>query len=165
MIVATNPCPCGNYGVPGGLCICPPQAIRRYLGRLSGPLLDRIDIEVSMRRVAVAQHLEADGGAMTTAQARERVAEARARAQRRLRDSPWRRNADVPGPWLRQGPHAPSPVVRRPIDAALHRGSLTLRSYDRVLRVAWSLADLAGRGAIDVNDVGRALYRKKGMAA
>ncbi|MFG6502383.1 YifB family Mg chelatase-like AAA ATPase [Microbacterium sp. P05] len=163
MVVATNPCPCGNYGVPGGTCVCPPQAIRRYLGRLSGPLLDRIDIELAMRRVAVAQHEPVHGVALTTAVARERVAEARARAERRLRDTPWRRNADVPGTWLRQGPLAPMPVVRRPIDAALHRGMLTLRSYDRVLRVAWSIADLAGRGAIDVSDVGRALYLKKGI--
>jgi magnesium chelatase family protein len=165
MVIATNPCPCGNYGVRGAECVCPPQAIRRYLGRISGPLLDRIDIELSLRRVSVASHGALAVDAMTTAQAKERVAEARRRAAHRLRDTPWTRNAEVPGPWLRQGPRAPEPVVRRPIDAALHRGMLTLRGYDRVLRVAWSLADLAGRGAIDVSDVGRALYLKKGVPA
>ncbi|MFG6445429.1 YifB family Mg chelatase-like AAA ATPase [Microbacterium sp. P07] len=163
LVIATNPCPCGNFGVPGAECVCPPQAIRRYFGRLSGPLLDRVDIELSMRRVGVARHDPASSSAVTTAVARELVAEARARTQRRLHGTPWRRNADVPGSWLRQGPLAPAPIVRRPIDAALHRGMLTLRGYDRVLRVAWSLADLAGRGAIDVGDVGRALYLKKGV--
>jgi magnesium chelatase family protein len=165
LVIATNPCPCGNFGVPGAECVCPPQAIRRYFGRLSGPLLDRVDIELSMRRVAVAQHTEGTGGPVSTREARERVAEARARTAHRLRDTPWRRNADVPGSWLRQGPLAAAPVVRRPLDAALHRGMLTLRGYDRVLRVAWSIADLAGRGAIDVGDVGRALYLKKGVPA
>lgn len=163
LVVATNPCPCGNYGVRGAECVCPPQAIRRYLSRLSGPLLDRIDIELPLTRVAVAHAADDGVPSLTTASARERVAEARRRTAHRLRELPWSRNADVPGPWLRQGPHAPAPRVRRPLDAALQRGMLTLRGYDRVLRVAWSLADLAGRGAIDVDDVGRALYLKKGI--
>ncbi|WP_194411420.1 YifB family Mg chelatase-like AAA ATPase [Microbacterium cremeum] len=133
LVLATNPCPCGDYGIRGGTCTCPPAAIRRYLGRLSGPLLDRMDIELTLSRVSVAQR--DSGPATTTAAARHRVAEARARASRRLHDTPWARNAEVPGTWLREGPAAPSPVVRRPLDAALHRGALTLRGYDRVLRV------------------------------
>ncbi|UUT36727.1 YifB family Mg chelatase-like AAA ATPase [Microbacterium elymi] len=162
LILATNPCPCGNYGVRGAICDCPPAAIRRYLGRLSGPLLDRIDIEASMERVSVAQ---ATGGKAqtTTAVARGRVAEARERAMRRLRGTPWRLNSQVDGTWLRQGPLAPPPVVRRPLDAALHRGSLSLRSFDRVLRVAWSVADLAGRDRLELEDIGRALFLKKGI--
>lgn len=165
LILATNPCPCGNYGVPGGACVCPSLAIRRYLGKLSGPLLDRIDIELSLRRVAVARRGDADAPALTTAAARELVAGARERALTRLRGTPWRMNAHVSGSWLRTGPMAPEPAIRRPLDAALHRGSLTLRGYDRVLRVAWSVADLAGRDRLAVADVGRALYLKKGSVA
>ena len=71
----------------------------------------------------------------------------------------------VPGTWLRDGPLASPPLVRRPLDAALHRGALTLRGYDRVLRVAWSLADLADRDRLGVDDIGRALYLKKGLTA
>lgn len=164
LVLATNPCPCGQYGVPGGTCVCPPQAIRRYLGRLSGPLLDRIDIELSLRRVSVA-HRDVVAAPATTAVARERVLAARERTAARLAATPWRRNADVPGTWLRQGPLAPPPIVRRPLDAALHRGALTLRGYDRVLRVAWTLADLAGRAAVDVTDIGRALFLKRGVTA
>lgn len=163
LVLATNPCPCGAYGVPGGDCVCPPAGIRRYLGRLSGPIRDRIDIELAVRRVSVA-HAQATGEQpLTTAQARSRVDAARDRARTRLGGTPWRTNAEVPGVWLRQGPYAPPPAVRRPLDAALHRGALTLRGYDRVLRVAWTNADLAGRACIDIDDIGRALYLKKGM--
>ncbi|MET0812311.1 MAG: ATP-binding protein, partial [Microbacterium sp.] len=162
LVLATNPCPCGNYGVRGSACTCTPMAIRRYLGRLSGPLLDRIDIELHLARVSVAARaLEAP--ATTTADARARVHEARSRSARRLGETPWSLNVQVPGTWLRDGPAAPSPAVRRPLDAALHRGALTLRGYDRVLRVAWSLADLAGRSQLGVDDIGRALYLKKGL--
>jgi magnesium chelatase family protein len=162
LVLATNPCPCGEYGIRGGTCTCPPAAIRRYLGRLSGPLLDRMDIELTLTRVSVAQR--DTGPSISTSVARSRVAEARARARHRLRGTPWRVNADVPGSWLREGPAAPPPVVRRPLDAALHRGALTLRGYDRVLRVAWSLADIEGRGQLGAEHIGRALYLKKGLA-
>lgn len=164
LILATNPCPCGDYGIRGGSCACPPSAIRRYLGRLSGPLLDRIDIELTVQRVAVAQR-DALPPSMTTHQARDRVAEARARMGRRLIGTPWTLNARVPGTWLRDGPYAPDPTVRRPLDAALHRGSLTLRGYDRVLRVAWSLADLEGHDRLAADHIGRALFLKRGAAA
>jgi magnesium chelatase family protein len=164
LILATNPCPCGNYGARGGSCVCAPMAIRRYLGRLSSPLLDRVDIELGLARVSVAHASDLAAGAVTTAAAAERVAEARDRAAYRLRDTPWRLNARVSGPWLREGPLALPPVVRRPIDAALHRGSLTLRGYDRVLRVAWTLSDLAARASPTVSDIGRALFMKKGIS-
>jgi len=163
LVLATNPCPCGNYGVPGGECLCPSLAIRRYLSRLSGPLLDRIDIELSLQRVAVA-HLDPSAQpGTTTTEARTRVAEARDRARVRLRTTPWTTNAQVSGAWLRAGPRTPEPAIRRPLDAALQRGSLTLRGYDRVLRVAWSLADLGGRDRPSAADIGRALYLKRGV--
>lgn len=162
LVLATNPCPCGNYGVPQAECTCPSLAIRRYLGKLSGPLLDRIDIELSMQRVTSARR-ESGGGTLTTAQARAQVAEARARAAHRLADTPWTTNAEVAGPWLRDGPLAPEAVIRRPLDMALQRGALTLRGFDRVMRVAWSVADLAGRDRLEVADIGRALYLKKGV--
>lgn len=162
LVLATNPCPCGNYGVPQAECTCPSLAIRRYLGKLSGPLLDRIDIELAMQRVTSARRESGQVGVLTTSAARAQVAEARARAARRLADTPWRTNAEVSGPWLRDGPLAPEPLIRRPLDVALQRGALTLRGFDRVLRVAWSVADIAGRDRLEVADIGRALYLKKG---
>ncbi|MFV0319145.1 MAG: YifB family Mg chelatase-like AAA ATPase, partial [Microbacterium sp.] len=164
LVLATNPCPCGNYGVRGAVCECPPMAIRRYLGRLSGPLLDRVDIELQLARVSVAHVSGPAVRSTSTQEARTRVIEARDRAAHRLRDTPWRVNGDVDGTWLRGGPVALPPVVRRPLDAALHRGALTLRGYDRTLRLAWTLADLAGNPAPTVHDIGRALFMKKGIA-
>lgn len=142
LVLATNPCPCGDYAVAGGACVCAPAAIRRYLAKLSGPLIDRIDIELSLARVSVAQHGADARSGRSSAEAKTLVKEARARSVHRLRDTPWQRNADVPGTWLRQGPLAPPPVVRRPLDAALARGSLTLRGYDRVLRVTRLIQDI-----------------------
>ncbi|MDF2047744.1 YifB family Mg chelatase-like AAA ATPase [Microbacterium sp. Kw_RZR3] len=163
LVVATNPCPCGQYGVPGGSCECPPQAIRRYTRRLSGPLLDRIDIDLRLQRVSAARR-GTETATITTREARAIVADARERAARRWADTPWSRNADAPGTWLR-GPASPSVDVLRPLDTALRRGALTLRGYDRLLRVAWTVADIAGHDAITVDDIGRALYLRRGMSA
>ncbi|WP_405375832.1 MULTISPECIES: YifB family Mg chelatase-like AAA ATPase [unclassified Microbacterium] len=163
LVLATNPCPCGNYGLPGGACSCPSLAIRRYLGKLTGPLVDRIDMELGLHRVSVAASV--DASRTTTADARERVLDARERARRRLADTPWRTNAAVAGEWLRSGPMRPEPVVRRPLDHALQRGRLTLRGYDRVLRVAWSIADLDRRSRLSVDDIGRALFLKRGVSS
>lgn len=164
LLLATNPCPCGNHGIRGSECVCPPAAIRRYLGRLSGPMRDRMDVELTLTRVATA-HARGGTPPISTASARAQVLQARERATARLADTPFRRNADASGAWLRDGPCAPSPVVRRPLDAALHRGALTLRGYDRVLRLAWSVADLEGASQLGPHHVGRALYLKKGIAA
>lgn len=162
LILATNPCPCGNYGVPGGVCQCPSLSIRRYLGKLTGPLMDRVDMELRLPRVSVAA---GDGrDRVSTGEARSRVAAARSRAAARLAGTGWRTNAEVDGSWLRTGPLAPAPDVRRPLDDALQRGALTIRGYDRVLRVAWSVADLAERERVTLADVGRALYLKRGVA-
>ena len=116
LILATNPCPCGNYGVRGGSCVCAPMAIRRYLGRLSGPLLDRVDIELGLARVSVAHASDARGRRRDHRGGSRRASRRRAtRAAHRLRDTPWRLNARVSGPWLREGPLAP-PARRAPAD-------------------------------------------------
>lgn len=159
LVMATNPCPCGNRGLRDAVCECPSQAIRRYQHRLSGPLLDRVDIELTLLRVGRVP--EARGG-LDSNRARSLVVEARARAAQRLSNTPWRRNADVPGTWLRSGAGALPPAVRAPLDGALARGSLTLRGYDRVLRVAWTLADLEGEDMPTPDHIGRALFLKRG---
>nr|WP_281069475.1 YifB family Mg chelatase-like AAA ATPase [Microbacterium amylolyticum] len=162
LVLAMNPCPCGEFGVAGGTCTCSPAEVRRYAGKISGPLLDRVDIDLRLQRVV---RLDAEAApTLTTAAAREQVREARERAARRLQDTPWRTNADVSGPWLRNGPYALSGTPRQSLDAALNNGMLTLRSYDRVTRVAWTVADLAGHDAPDALDVGRALFLKKGVS-
>ncbi|PVE95777.1 YifB family Mg chelatase-like AAA ATPase [Microbacterium sp. TPD7012] len=163
LLLAMNPCPCGNYGVRGAECICPPAGIRRYAMRLSGPLRDRVDIDLSVTRVAASRATAGGRSEVTTARARERVETARARAADRWRSTPWRRNADVPGTWLRQGALRLPPATRAALDRALERGSLTLRGYDRVLRLAWTMADLADLESPGLDEIGRALHLKRGL--
>jgi magnesium chelatase family protein len=163
LVLAMNPCPCGNHGVRGAECVCPPMAIRRYATRLSGPLRDRLDIDLQVSRVAASRAMGATSREMTTSQARDRVASARARAALRWESTRWRRNADVPGTWLRQGSLRLSAATRAPLDRALERGALTLRGYDRVLRVAWTMADLAEIDRPGLDEIGRALQLRRGL--
>ncbi len=165
LVMAMNPCPCGNYGVRGGECSCPPMAIRRYGARLSGPLRDRIDIELHVARVAASRATSGERSTVTSAAARARVQEARAAAAERWQGTPWKINGDVPGTRLRQGSLRLPGAVRAPLDRALERGSLTLRAYDRALRLAWTMSDLEGTTSPGAEEIGRALFLKKGMAA
>lgn len=136
LVMAANPCPCGQYGANQSSCTCPPMARRRYLGRLSGPLLDRIDIQFRVQRVTSAQVRVAGHFPRVSSQsARERVARARDSASARLAGTPWTLNSQVPGTWLR-GPGVRLPAtVTADIDRALERGGITMRGYDRVLRL------------------------------
>lgn len=164
LVLATNPCPCGNHGVRGAECTCPPMAIRRYAARLSGPLRDRLDIEVHVSRVAAARATSGVQSAVTSELAGSRVRGARQSAADRWLSTPWRVNADVPGAWLRQGAVRLAAPTRAPLDRALERGVLTLRGYDRVLRLAWTLADLRGVSSPTVDEIGQALFLKRGVA-
>ncbi|MFD5214739.1 YifB family Mg chelatase-like AAA ATPase [Microbacterium sp. NPDC058345] len=165
LVLAMNPCPCGNYGVRGAECTCPPMAIRRYAGRLSGPLRDRIDIDLQVARVAASRATSGERSAVSSDIARGRVLAAREAAEARWRGAPWQLNGDVPGARLRQGALRLPPGVRAPLDRALERGLLTLRAYDRVLRLAWTMADLAGSDSPGADEIGRALFLKKGLLA
>ncbi len=164
LVLAANPCPCGNAGVRDAECTCTPFARRRYLGRLSGPLLDRVDIQLDVPRVTAAQlRLAGEQPVTTTAEARRRVEQARRRADRRFTRMPWRLNAHAPGSWLR-GEGAPERGATAGLDRALERGALTMRGYDRVLRVAWTLADLDGIDRPGADQIGRALTLRKAAA-
>lgn len=165
LVMAANPCPCGQYGARDSECVCPPNSRRRYLGRLSGPLLDRIDIQLRISRVtAVRLRIDAEGSANSSALARERVARARDSTSARLAGTPWRLNSQVPGAWLRGRFARLPPAATASIDRALERGGLTMRGYDRVLRLAWTMADLDGSTRPTGEHVGRALYLRRGIA-
>lgn len=166
LVLAANPCPCGQYGAKDSECTCTPTLRRRYLGRLSGPLLDRIDIQLRVHRVTTAQlRLAEEHQRVTTDGARSRVVAARGAAAERLKSTPWRLNSQVPGFWLR-GPQARlGNVTTASIDRALERGGITMRGYDRVLRVGWTLADLDGVNRPTAEHIGRALYLRKAIAA
>ncbi len=164
LVLAANPCPCGRAVGKGLGCTCTPDQRRRYLARLSGPLLDRVDLQVDVPPVDRLA-LSVDARPEPTRTVARRVRSARDAQAARLRSTPWRTNAEVPGGWLRARLGADRSVVGD-LDRALDRGLLSLRGVDRVLRVAWTLADLAGRDAPTRADVGQALaLRTRGRAA
>jgi magnesium chelatase family protein len=165
LVMAANPCPCGQYGARDSECTCPPNARRRYLARISGPLLDRIDIQLRVARITAAQlRLSHDSARLSTAEARARVETARAAAAVRLERTPWRLNSEVPGSWLRGGARRLAPAATASVDRALERGGITMRGYDRVLRLSWTLADLEGVPSPSADHVGRALYLRRAMS-
>jgi len=164
LVLAANPCPCGLAGVDDRACTCSPFTRRRYLGRLSGPLLDRVDIQLTVRRVTAAQLRAVPVRPRSSATARARVAAAREVAAERLRGTPWRLNAQVSGPWLRSAAGSPLRGSTLALDRALERGALTMRGYDRVLKLAWTICDLEGVERPGVEQIGRALFLRKAMA-
>jgi magnesium chelatase family protein len=164
LVAAANPCPCGQHGSRDGDCVCTPIQRRRYHAKLSGPLVDRIDIQLQVARISSAQfRLAETAEVVTTASARARVEEARARSAARLADTPWRLNAEVSGTWLRSPARRLPLAATRPADRALESGALTMRGYDRVLKVAWTLADLDGVDVPGHGHVARALGLRRSL--
>jgi len=160
LILAANPCPCAPARELD--CVCPPTVRRRYLGRLSGPLLDRVDLRVPMRGLAAAALT--DETAESSAAVRARVANARAAATARWAPYGWRTNAEVPGPALRQRFRLDRAALV-PLEKGLRRGEITARGADRALRVAWTLADLRGHERPQCNEVAAALLFRDRRAA
>ncbi len=161
MVLAANPCPCGSPGGPRG-CTCASETRRRYLARLSRPLLDRIDIQVMVDRPSRYQLLEAPDGECSAVVA-ERVRAARDRAALRLAGTPWSLNAHVPARALRTR-FRPAPGAMEAVEHALDTGRLTARGMDKVVRIAWSIADLGGRDRPGAEEIGRALGLRTGVA-
>lgn len=162
LVLAANPCPCAAARDID--CTCASGLRRRYLSRLSGPLMDRVDIRVDLPAVDL---VALSGGAAPeepSAVIALRVAQARERAAYRWREQGYACNAEAPGTELRavwRGGIAGSPLLQR----AVRLGRLTGRGYDRVLRLALTAADLAERGRPSESDVATALAMRCGEAA
>jgi magnesium chelatase family protein len=165
LVMAANPCPCGNFAGQARSCICAPSVRLAYLAKLSGPLLDRIDVRLRLQPANAAQIALARLGAKQlgrkSSEVRTSVAAARERARNRLAGTPWALNAQVPGPYLRRELKLDSAVTRS-LDSALDKGRLSMRGYDRCLRLAWSCADLAGRSQVNEEDVAKAVLLRGG---
>ncbi|GFG76498.1 YifB family Mg chelatase-like AAA ATPase [Mycobacterium botniense] len=160
LVLAANPCPCAPADPRD--CMCAAREKRRYLGRLSGPLLDRVDLRVEMYPIGATAFSAAEGEA--TQQVRTRVAQARAAAAERWRPHGFRTNAEVSGALLRRKFRL-STAAMAPLRIALDRGLLSIRGVDRTLRVAWTLCDLAGRVSPGPNEVAAALsFRQAGAS-
>jgi magnesium chelatase family protein len=148
LVASCNPCPCGWLGSGLRECVCGPSAIERYRGRMSGPLLDRIDLQVRVRPVELAE-LRSDEPGEPSAPIRERVVAARARQAARLARFGVRTNAEMSPTALRA-----TCALTADAEAALARlhkvrRGMTARTVDRLIKVGRTVADLAGRDAID----------------
>jgi magnesium chelatase family protein len=162
LLLAANPCPCARGGEAQDLasCTCSAASKRAYTGRLSGPMEDRLDVRVLLSpvsRALLGSHVRGE----PTAAIRARVAGARDRAGQRLAGTPWTTNGEVPGHELRRQWPIPSAALS-PLSADLERGRLSNRGIDRVMKVAWTVADLAGHDRPDRSDVERARALRHG---
>jgi magnesium chelatase family protein len=144
LVLAANPCPCARAAGPAEGCSCTAATRRRYLGRLSGPLLDRVDVKVELLPLGRKELLNDRGLAESSGVVAGRVATARERAAARLAGTPWRLNAEVPGSELRRD-WGPARGALATLEHALERGQITARGVAKVIRVAWTIADLSQR--------------------
>ncbi|MGH8776873.1 MAG: YifB family Mg chelatase-like AAA ATPase [Jiangellaceae bacterium] len=161
LVLASNPCRCGNHGSRTRQCLCTPDAVRRYGLRISGPVRDRIDIRIVVQAPTLASLDSGLSSGEPSKVIAERVLEARERQRKRLADTPWRVNGEVPGPVLRRELRPPASSLD-PLHESLRSGLLTARGADRVLRVAWTTADLAGRDRPNRADVAEAVGHRLG---
>ena len=159
LVAAMNPCPCGFYGDGTDRCGCDPTAVSRYRNRVSGPLLDRIDLHIPVGQVPI-RHLADRGYRRETPGIRRRVGEARALQERRLRDREGIFCNGQMGPREIRRFCSVSPEVVRLLQTALDGLGLSARAYHRILKVARTIADLAGSDQIESSHVAEGIqYR------
>ena len=164
LLASMNPCPCGYHGAPTGQgenrreCNCPTQQIQKYRAKISGPLLDRIDIHLTVPAVEYEKLAEARQGE-SSKNIRERVVRSRQIQQERFRNSSTRNNSGMTRKELES--HAElSDASRKMLEQAMTKMGLSARAYDRILKVARTIADLAEQENIDTLHVAEAIqYR------
>jgi magnesium chelatase family protein len=152
LVVSASPCPCAANGTPSQECQCTPAARHRYLGRLSGPLTDRIAMKA---RMTIPSERDTQVLSPCTVVIAARVRAARKRAARRLSGTPWRVNADIPADAL--GAFPVEQGALDPIDHAVDIGQVSRRGAFHAQRLAWTIADLNGNARPNRSDVLAAL--------
>jgi magnesium chelatase family protein len=163
LVLAHNPCPCGFYGDPVKTCTCTPAMIARYQSKLSGPLLDRIDIHVDVPRVDYDKLLGSEQSE-SSADIRQRVQQARARQIQRFTSHPnLFANADMGVSEIQQF-CVLTPEARQVLELSVRQMQVSARAYHRVLKLSRTIADLADSEKIEVQHVAEALqYRPQQM--
>jgi magnesium chelatase family protein len=163
VVIASNPCPCGDYHPSrrDSRCVCTEVRRREYRKKLSGPVVDRVDITRHVEPVPPHEARDPLARPEPSAPIRERVTHARKRQAERYAGSPWRLNADVPGPEL-LADHPLTAAATRMLEEKIYAGGLTMRGGTRVHRLAWSVADLRGLDRPDVDELDVALRLRTG---
>ena len=158
LVCAMNPCPCGYFGAPGGRCSCTPKAVAQYLSKISGPLLDRLDLHVEVAPVEFSQ-LRAGQPAESSAAIRARVNAARKLQRERYAGTGVSCNAQLTPALKRQHCQLTDSAVAM-LSSVFDKLGLSARAYDRILKVARTIADLEGAEVIDQFHVAEAVqYR------
>jgi len=155
LVAASNPCPCGFSGDPRRTCRCLPARAEAYRQRLSGPLLDRVDIKLTVPRLTRAELLGSVPGERSEV-IRGRVEQARERQRRRLHGTPWTSNAQMPGGMARREARM-SADAERFLSSAVESFSLTGRGFDRAVKVARTIADLESSDRVEGSHMAEAL--------
>ena len=159
LVASMNPCPCGSAGDPARTCLCTPSQIQKYRSRVSGPLLDRIDIHLEVPAVPLAD-LTGDGHGESSALIRARVAQARASQRERFKEERGLFcNAQMRHRHLKRFCRIDS-QVKDLLKKAIQKLGLSARGYDKILKVSRTIADLAGSEEIGVEHLAEAIqYR------
>lgn len=159
LIASMNPCPCGYYNHPEKECVCGPGVVQRYLNKVSGPLLDRIDLHVEVTPVTFDQMTETRR-AEDSRTIQQRVAQARQRQHERFREQPdIHSNAMMPSQMVKDICRIDAAGITL-LKTAMERLGLSARAYDRILKVARTIADLAGSAEIQLPHLAEAIqYR------
>ena len=142
LVASMNPCPCGYYNHPTKECTCSAAAVHRYMGRISGPLMDRIDLHVEVTPVS-REEMSVETPAESSAEVRKRVIAARKIQAERFKDTPVHTNTMMTSAMLRRFCQL-SAEARTLLDRAMERLQLSARAYDRIIKVARTIADLEG---------------------
>ena len=161
LVLAANPCPCGKFSGRGRNCTCTSQQVRRYLGKLSGPLLDRIDLRViidPVSRIEMAQNELGESSAVI----RDRVIAAREIAAKRFANESWKLNSQIPARALRTT-NQPERAAMNFLHDELDRETITARGLHKVIRTAWTLADLHRHEIATLADVKQAYALRDGV--
>lgn len=152
LVIAANPCPCGHALDPHGRCQCTPTQRRRYLGRISGPLMDRVDIRVVVDPPSAFDLDHASPLAEDSNVIRQRVENARMNAARRLHNTSWTKNAEIPSSAIRELFPLKNEANRR-LSTYFSNSRSSARGLDRIARLSWTVADLNNHDQPDVSDV------------
>ena len=161
LILAANPCPCGMFSGRGRNCTCSSHQVRRYLSKLSGPLMDRIDLRVEVEPLGRVQLMHDELGT-SSAQIRQRVMNARSFATRRFINESWTLNAQIPSRALRTV-YQPEAKAMNFLHSELDKEHISARGLHKIMRTAWSIADLSQHPKPTLEDTQRAFALREGV--